>query len=592
MTAPTVRRLAATLALALVLSTAGGVGARADDPPSEPASEPQASAAVPSGRVFTFFGAGWGHGVGMSQYGAYGLSLKGWTSERILRHFYRGTTVGTFDGAPSRIRVGLLQGRDAVQLQAVTAPLRVRLDGRKGTVLAEVPVGETWSVRLRSGVYRITRPDGSVASQSAPATSTLFVVDAAPGAGVFLPQTGHTYSSGWLELGSYEPCTGCPRKLRVVDVLGAQAYLYGIAEVPNSWPQEVLEAQARAARTYAFQRVATAGQHRPICDCAVYATTLDQVFVGDDKRTAPLGERWVAAVDATRGEVVLEGERLASTYYHSSSGGYTEDVTNVWGGEAPYLQAVCDPGDYVAVNPNREWEVSMSAADLGARISSYTGQELGEVRSFSDIVRGESGRIVSVTVTGTLGSAVLSGSALRRALGLKDTKVWINRDKNVSGRIRETYDRLMCRPGLPTSVERPVTGGSYQTFEVGTIYANDATGRAYWLRGPVLEKYAAVGGPPGVLGLPRSGERRIPGGTRTLFDRGRIYRSEAAGTWALHGPVLDRYLSLRGTRGPLGYPVTDVFPVGEDRERARFQGGVITCWPATGTCRVRLFEGS
>jgi SpoIID/LytB domain protein len=583
------RRLAAPVALVLALSLLGGPAAGAEE--AATGTEPRATAAAPTGRVFTFFGAGWGHGVGMSQFGAYGLALRGWTGQRILEHFYRGTTVGTVDPAPRRIRVGLLQGRDAVQLVAVTAPVQLRVDGRRGPVLVELPVGETWTVRLRSGAYEVTGPDGAPVAGPA-AESTLFVVDAGDGAGVSLPQTGHTYSSGWLEVASYEPCPGCRRKLRAVNVLGTQAYLYGVAEVPSSWPEEVLRAQAVAARTYAFQRVATAGQHRPICDCAVYASTLDQVFVGDDKRTAPLGERWVAAVDATRGQVVLEEGQLASTYYHSSSGGYTEDVRNVWGGDAPYLRAVCDPGDYVSANPNREWEVSMSASDIGTRIAAYTGHQVGEVLSFSDIVRGASGRILSLTVNGTLGSAALSGSALRRALGLKDTKVWINSDKNISGTIRATYDRLMCRPGLPTSPERPVPGGSYQAFEVGRIYANDALGRAVWLRGAVLERYLAVGGPEGVLGLPRTGEQRIPGGTRTVFDGGRIYRSEATGAWALHGPVLDRYLSMRGTRGALGFPLTDVFPVGEDRVRARFQGGVITCWPSSGSCRVRLTTGA
>src|SRR2546430_17125431 len=67
-----------------------------------PSSEARSAA-----RTFTFYGSGWGHGLGMSQYGAYGLARKGWSHQQILRHYYQGTTVGPARQSPATLRIGL-----------------------------------------------------------------------------------------------------------------------------------------------------------------------------------------------------------------------------------------------------------------------------------------------------------------------------------------------------------------------------------------------------------------------------------------------------------------------------------------------------
>jgi uncharacterized protein with LGFP repeats len=126
----------------------------------------------------------------------------------------------------------------------------------------------------------------------------------------------------------------------------------------------------------------------------------------------------------------------------------------------------------------------------------------------------------------------VSGSTLRTALHLKSARVWINQNRNIRGEIRTKYDSLNCAPKLPRSGLINVTGGRAQIFKVGRIYANDAVGRAHWIRGLVLSKY----------------------------------------------------LKLGGSKSYLGLPISDVVKVDSVRVRARFEHGAITCNTSTGNC--------
>jgi uncharacterized protein with LGFP repeats len=145
---------------------------------------------------------------------------------------------------------------------------------------------------------------------------------------------------------------------------------------------------------------------------------------------------------------------------------------------------------------------------------------IGTVTGFSNIVRGVSGRIVTVTVKGENGTASISGSTLRSALALRDDRVWINQDRLVTGDIRVKYDALGCSPGLPTSREVLVAGGARQTFQNATIFSKEGPG-SHSLWGPVLDFYLSKGGPGGKLGFPTSDVRTLDSGKlRANFERG------------------------------------------------------------------------
>jgi uncharacterized protein with LGFP repeats len=203
----------------------------------------------------------------------------------------------------------------------------------------------------------------------------------------------------------------------------------------------------------------------------------------------------------------------------SSSGGHTEDNENVWGGDPiGYLRGVCDPGVYTTDNPSAVWEVTLGATDVTQALS----LGIGTVTGFANAVRGVSGRIVSITVHGENGASSISGTTLRSALALRDDRVWIDRDRQITGPIRDKYDALGCAPGLPTSRQVAVAGGVRQAFESGTIYFHAGTG-AHELHGPVLDFYVARGGPGGPFGFPVTDVRRLANGKlRAAFEHGTI----------------------------------------------------------------------
>jgi SpoIID/LytB domain protein len=367
-----------------------------------------------------------------------------------------------------------------------------------------------------AGEYRIVDAGGVTIGRFGGPDEPIFAVYQPQGARVRVPEASHAYNRGWIEFGLYA-CGGVC-EMRLILEITPQEYLYGLGEVPSSWPMSALQAQAIAARTYAFTKAAIS-QHRSGCDCALYASSFDQVYAGWDKEGGQDGDRWVAAVDATNNEVVMEAGATIQAFYMSSSGGFTEDNENVWGGTPiEYLRGVCDPGDYTSENPSATWQITFPASQVTKELS----LGIGFVTGFADPLRGVSGRIISITVNGENGSKPISGSTLRSALGLRDDRVWINRDRQIVGAIRQKYDALGCSPGLATSRQVAVALGVRQRFENATIFFKSGVG-VHALREPVLAFYLGRGGPNGALGFPTSDVRTMANGNlRASFEHGRI----------------------------------------------------------------------
>lgn len=475
--------------------------------------------------TFTFYGSGYGHGIGMSQWGAFGLAKSGWSAEDILAHYYTDTEIGSFDlGEP--LRVGLGTGRASVRIQATSADVPLSVGDAE---VATVPAGEAWTV-VPSGTAGFEIRDASGTSVAGPVGSTTDRLTATLDGSPVKLESGRTFARGTLEFGLHLCGKVC--SIRLVVVLDMEEYLYGLGEVPSSWPAAALETQAIAARTYAANK-ALVSQRRSPCDCAVLSTTYDQVYIGADKETGPGGARWVAAVDATAGQIVTYDGDPIQAYYMSSSGGHTEDNDAVWGGTPlPYLRGVCDPGDYVSANPSATWTVTRSAEEVTAALKLSS---VGTVTGFTVDERGASGRILQVTVTGDAGSATISGNTLQSRLGLRDDRLWIGVNLLVTGAVRAKYDALMCGPGEALTPQTTVQSGLRQRFAAATIF-----------QGPEL------------------------------------------GAFSLDGELLAFYLSKKGPRGQLGFPTSDVRTLSNGATRARFQNGIVTCAPDGGTCRAKL----
>ena len=149
-----------------------------------------------------------------------------------------------------------------------------------------------------------------------------------------------------------------PRRsgIDVVNELGFDTYLYGLAEVPQSWPEAVLDAQVIAARSYAWRSI----QRGTFRDYDICATVACQVFRGAEVLLGTNGDRWRDAVDRTSGQVLMhDGEPILARYF-STSGGRTYGNEEVFesSGPRPYLRAIADP--YDALSPLHRWEVRFS----------------------------------------------------------------------------------------------------------------------------------------------------------------------------------------------------------------------------------------
>jgi stage II sporulation protein D len=339
-------------------------------------------------------GRGFGHGVGMSAYGAYGYALHGKDYGFILGHYFQGTTIGTLD-KPRVVRV-LLDISDAdVGFSAATSACGVALDPARS--------------------YQAHRFGNAVVLRSSagkPLANCGRTLRAAGKGRVEIAGIG-TYR-GALETVPTESDAGA---LNVVNALAVDQYVKGVIpnESPPSWPEEELKAQAVASRSFAL----TAGVGGNGFD--LYADTRSQVYKGLESEYA----RSNAMANATRGQVVEYDGKIAETLFSACSGGHTESIQNIFGGPAiPYLQGVPDP--YDGECPLHEWTLEFSGPEISSKLASYLD---GKLKQVVITKRGVSPRILTAKLIGTGGVTTVSGEQLEVALGGYDT--WMTFQKVV-----------------------------------------------------------------------------------------------------------------------------------------------------------------
>lgn len=365
--------------LSLVLAAA----AAAANPALPSGPEPLPLKAAPlSAPVYVLSGGGYGHGVGLSQYGALGQAKANRGYRDILAFYYPGTEIGK---APtSKVRVLIADARPAVKLSS-TVPFSVR-DG--SGVMTPLPAGE---LALKPDLKLVV---GGKAQRLPPPLAFL------PGKGATLTLDGKGYR-GELRVAVVQ------KALQVIDVVALDAYLLGVVpgEMPKEWPAAALQAQAVAARSYAL---ASLVKNRPF---DLYSDPRSQVYYG----VAAESPATTAAVKATRSEILTYGGKVATTFYSSSSGGRTASSEDVFGLVIPYLQAHDDPWD--TLSPYHRWAPR-----------SYTAASLGQAFGLSapvvdvEVVPTVSGRPASVTLVKKTGARVLLRAAdVRARLRLRST---------------------------------------------------------------------------------------------------------------------------------------------------------------------------
>jgi SpoIID/LytB domain protein len=365
-------------------------------------------------------GGGWGHGVGLGQWGAEGYALHGWGYQQILAHYYPGTTLSA--ARTTTVRVLVADGESQVAVGSASPFLLVDGRGRKVHVR---PRTLRFSTRLRYGHRRLVAP-----------------VEVVPGASALsLDGKGYRGSLTLLARGG---------AFTVVNTVPLELYVRGVvsSEMPQHWAAAALEAQAVIARTYALAEL----RSRP--DYDLVASSNDQVYGGIDAERGPSN----LAVGATAGRVLTYGGRVITAYYSSSTGGRTEAVENGFPGHVPepYLVSVSDP--YDTLSPEHHWLVPLSSDELAAKLRF----PVEDVRVEHD----SSGRALNVTLVGRRGSRVLAGRDVREALGLRST--------NFSVRVLSlTPPSASADFGLPVSLTGFVRG-------VGGVSLQQRTGGSDW----------------------------------------------------------------------------------------------------------------
>jgi stage II sporulation protein D len=338
-------------------------------------------------------GRGFGHGVGMSAYGAYGFAKHGKGYRFILDHYYRGTSIGTLDKVRV-VRVLLDISPGDVEFSGATSACGERLDPNRSYEAHRAGS----SVKLRSsGGKRLANCGRKLR---------------AAGRGK-IAIAGHGTYRGALETVPTESEAG---SLNIVNALALEQYAKGVMpnEVPPSWPMEELKAHALAVRSIAI--TGDVGGN----GFDLYSDTRSQVYEGLESEY----DRTNEAVAATRGQVVTYKGNVAETLYSACSGGHTESSVNVFGGAVPYLTGVPDPYDYYC--PLHKWKLEFSGPEISSRLGGYLQ---GRLKRVVITKTGLSPRIISAKLVGTGGVSTVTGSQLSVALGGYDT--WMKFQKVV-----------------------------------------------------------------------------------------------------------------------------------------------------------------
>jgi stage II sporulation protein D len=428
--------VAALILLALV-ATAGGAIAPgpvfAETPAASPSPDPSTSptpapgALTPPaatgtgptvlGESVTFYGRGYGHGVGMSQYGARGRAMAGQDAATILAHYYQGTVLSPVDAA-TRIRVLVLSKWAASETKPLVLIGRLgdwAIDGIAGPFPADarlrlIPMPLVGGWRLV-----VDAADGTPLYDSpAPADFTLRGATADSQLQLWSKPTRYDRYHGTLRV-----MVQSASRVSVVNDVGLEDYLAGVVpvEMPSTWPAAALQAQAVAARSYAARRLRPTVSYFDVPD-----DSTSQLYRG------VLAEKpsTTAAIAMTAGLVMRSGSTIANALFHSTGGGATESNENVY--TSPSGKRVARPVGYLrgssdraadgtpfdARAPYAAWTSrTYTRAQLSAWFAADPRTNVGDLVTLDLRDRGVSGRLVSVTLTGTAGSRTVSGEIFR-----------------------------------------------------------------------------------------------------------------------------------------------------------------------------------
>lgn len=414
------------LMAALVGASLSGTGGLpptvlAETPPASPGAvlTPTAGLTV-LGESVTFYGRGYGHGVGMSQYGARGRALAGQDASTILAHYYQGMTLAALDPA-TRIRVLVLTSwamTDGPPLEILGRVTPWTIDGLDATFPpdAQLRLSRMTADPVAGWRLVVDAVDGSVLYDGPPPPDIVIRGTADEGRLQLTSKaTRFNLYRGLIRLIA-SPTTA---RVSVVNDVTLEQYLGGVVpvEMPSTWPAAALQAQAIAARSFAARRLRPLTSFYDVPD-----DSTSQIYRG------VLAERSTTngAIGATTGQVLMSGASIANALFHSTGGGATESNENVYTTATgrkvvrpvSYLRGSSDrTADGIAFDagaPYATWSSrAYTRSQLSAWFASDSRTNVGDLTALDLHDRGVSGRLVSVTLIGSAGSRRVSGEIFR-----------------------------------------------------------------------------------------------------------------------------------------------------------------------------------
>ena len=390
-----------------------------------------------------FYGSGFGHGLGMSQYGANGWATgaTGLTlnAEQIVQKYYPGTAFQFVDASRPNVRVLLSQPSSVTRYRcgdnrffggasgdvASDGGFRVLDEQSANAEIGRAGAKQSWRFVAKPGGVEVWDDSG-----------TPRLVRVVPSAVVIPLNAGQPL--GFAQKGIYRGTlrfTSLGGTLRVVNILSWDDYIRGVIplEMPTTWHPEALKAQAYAARSYGYN------SYNASADYDVSDDQADQCYGGSRVETAATN----TAVTATAGKLITYNNAAIRAYFASSNGGYTlpygcfgNRVVRSGGTwvctpdpNQPYLGANVDPADRAVTsppNPRASWTVTLTGAEIRAAVLRCNGVDIGSLQSVDLSNRSVPviGHVISVRIIGSAASVDLHGEQfLRTCLALRSTMV-------------------------------------------------------------------------------------------------------------------------------------------------------------------------
>ena len=381
---------------------------------------PLTNSAAATPEKFSFIGSGYGHGVGMSQIGARAKALAGESATAILAYYYSGTQVETAtDSQILRINIGHLLKSTKIRSDSSDAKIQlfsgILSERKTASELLTLPSKTTLNVDLSENDLNISTTRGATTTQVTTGKSftlrwsgTRHLEGAPTVLSVTTNNIVNKYRYGQIQFKIIKDKL-LGNRLEVINSVRLQdEYLWGIGEVPSSWPVAALQAQAIASRTYAL---AKANRIRSACNCHLYGSISDQTFVGFSKESEEFyGNFWKSAVESTTGQIITYDGLPITAYFTSSTGGVTETSEHAWGTATPFTQSVPDTASAdVALNPRfAAWSRQITQSVIAAAFL------LPDVLSLQVLSLNPSGTVDQIQATSSKGlTATLTGETFR-----------------------------------------------------------------------------------------------------------------------------------------------------------------------------------